>query len=154
MNQNFCRLMSDFTAIFYHMTKIMTEFTSIWILDDHVDNSRWISGHKIISSDQPMRKMRFSTIIFDFQRYETQRYGIKSITNWIWFEIALIYWKPLFDCKWSQFWEFFTSKKHAFGSTRSIWPFWPIFDAWSSLSGVSSGRYHQPIAYGLVYRLK
>ena len=39
-------------------------------------------------------------IFDDFERYETQ---IKSITNWIWFEIALIYWKPLFECNWTKF---------------------------------------------------
>ena len=43
--------------------------------DDHV-------GHEIGSANEILR---FSTILKDM------RPGIKSITNWIWFEIALIY---------------------------------------------------------------
>lgn len=45
------------------------------IRDDHV-------GHEIGSANEILR---FSTILKDM------RPGIKSITNWIWFEIALIY---------------------------------------------------------------
>ena len=58
------------------------------------ENSRWPwwSWDRIIQWD--------FEIFDDFERYETQ---IKSITNWIWFEIALIYWKPLFECNWSKF---------------------------------------------------
>ena len=79
-----------------HLRKIMTEQITQRF---EFSMTKWtiLDGWAVMRSDQPMR---FSTIFKNILDCETQIYGIKSITNRIWFEIALIYWKPLFDCNW------------------------------------------------------
>ena len=72
-------LMSIYVVFFSNdLVKIMTEFyalRNLKILDDH-------DGHEIGSANEILR---FSTIFKDM------RPRLKSITNWIWFENALIY---------------------------------------------------------------
>ena len=77
---NFRKIISKWFGLDYD--RILCMAKKLKIRDDHV-------GHEIGSANEILR---FSTILKDM------RPGIKSITNWIWFEIALIYWKPLFEC--------------------------------------------------------